>query len=139
VLFRSMNCHSIVFLNIPCYASGKKPWKNGEEGYEPQSFSDGKLEVVGFQTADFMFLQMGGHGDHITQASKIRIVTDIPLPMQVDGEPVLLTQSEIIIEKKNQASMIAVVNEDGTTLAQCAMASFSCFGCQAETSSIDSD
>ena len=73
-----------------------------------------------------MFLQMGGHGDHITQASKIRIVTDIPLPMQVDGEPVLLTQSEIIIEKKNQASMIAVVNEDGTTRAQCAMASFSC-------------
>ena len=59
-----------------------------------------------------MLLQMGGHGDHIAQASKIRIVTDTPLPMQVDGEPVLLTQSEIIIEKKNQASMIAVANEE---------------------------
>ena len=36
------------------YASGKKPWKNGEDGYEPQSYSDSKLEVVGFQTADFV-------------------------------------------------------------------------------------
>ena len=49
-----------------------------------------------------MFLQMGGHGDHIAQASKIRIVTDIPLPMQIDGEPVLLTQSELIIELNNK-------------------------------------
>jgi hypothetical protein len=49
---------------------------------------------------------MGMHGDHIAQASKIRIVTDIPLPMQVDGEPVLLLPSEIIIERKNQVNMI---------------------------------
>lgn len=108
---KEMNCHSIVFLNIPSYASGKKPWKNGE-GYETQSYSDGKLEVVGFRTADMMLIQMGGHADHIAQASRIRIVTDTPLPMQVDGEPVLLTQSEILIEKKNQASMIAVANEE---------------------------
>jgi hypothetical protein len=36
------------------YASGKKPWKNGEDGYERQSYSDGKLEIVGFHTADFV-------------------------------------------------------------------------------------
>ena len=64
-----------------------------------------------------MILQMGGHGDHIAQASKIRIVTDSPLPMQVDGEPVILTQSEIIIEKKNQASMIEVVNEESSVIS----------------------
>lgn len=137
---KELNCHSIVFLNIPSFASGMKPWKNGKEGFEPQSYSDGKLEVVGFHTADFMLLQMGGHGDLIAQASKIRIVTDIPLPMQVDGEPVLLTQSEIIIEKKNQASMIAVVNEDSPALAQCVNATCSCFGCRSESSSsIDSN
>ena len=75
-----------------------------------------------------MFLQMGGHGDHIAQASKIRIVTDIPLPMQVDGEPVLLTQSEIIIEKKNQACMIAVANDESQSggLTQFVVASCSC-------------
>jgi hypothetical protein len=53
-----------------------------------------------------MFIQMGGHGFNIAQASNIRIVTSAPLPMQIDGEPILLTQSEIIIEKKNQALMI---------------------------------
>lgn len=53
-----------------------------------------------------MLIQLGGHGVNIAQASSVRIVTDVPLPMQVDGEPILLTQSEIIIEKKNQASMI---------------------------------
>ena len=53
-------------------------------------------------------IQLGGHGDNIAQASHIRIVTSIPLPMQIDGEPILLSQSEIIIEKKNQASMILV-------------------------------
>ena len=49
---------------------------------------------------------MGGHGDQISQAAKIRIVTEIPLPMQVDGEPVMLLPSEIIIEKKNQTFML---------------------------------
>jgi hypothetical protein len=58
-----------------------------------------------------MLLQMGGHGDHIAQASKIRIVTTDSLPMQVDGEPVLLQPSEIIITHHNKASMI-IANED---------------------------
>ena len=54
-----------------------------------------------------MFIQLGGHGYNIAQASSVRIVTSIPLPMQIDGEPILLAQSEIFIEKKNQASMIS--------------------------------
>lgn len=58
-----------------------------------------------------MFLQIGGHGNKIAQAKKIRIVTDEPLPMQVDGEPVMLTESEIIIELKNQALMLEVKKE----------------------------
>lgn len=64
-----------------------------------------------------MLLQMGGHGDHITQASKIRIITDSPLPMQVDGEPVILTQSEITIEIKSQSSMIQVVSEESSVIS----------------------
>jgi diacylglycerol kinase (ATP) len=51
---QEMNCHSIVIVNIPSYMAGKKPWKNGEEGFSDQSYSDGKLEIVGFQTADFV-------------------------------------------------------------------------------------
>ena len=41
-------------LYLLSYASGKKPWKNGDDEYERQSFSDGKLEIVGFHTADFV-------------------------------------------------------------------------------------
>ena len=63
-----------------------------------------------------MFLQLGGHGDSITQASKIRIVTECPLPMQVDGEPVMLQSCEIIIQLKNQALMVAA-DENTTTAA----------------------
>ena len=33
----------------------RKPWKNNEDGgYERQSYSDGKLEIVGFHTAGFV-------------------------------------------------------------------------------------
>ncbi|CAF0874198.1 unnamed protein product, partial [Brachionus calyciflorus] len=109
------------------YASGKKPWKN-EDGGEPQSYSDGKIEIVSFQTADFMLLQIGVHGDHITQASKIRIVTASPLPMQVDGEPCLLQSSEIIIEHKNQASMV-LASEETTVLSTCVQATCSWLCC----------
>jgi hypothetical protein len=71
-----------------------------------------------------MLLQIGGHGDQITQTSKVRIVTDYPLPMQVDGEPVLLEASEILIEKKNQANMIAA--SDDNVVASCVQSAFTC-------------
>jgi hypothetical protein len=43
-----------IFFVLFSYASGTKPWKNGESGFERQSYSDGKLEIVGFHTADFV-------------------------------------------------------------------------------------
>jgi hypothetical protein len=33
---------------------GTKPWKNGEIGFTRQNFSDKKLEIVGFKTADMV-------------------------------------------------------------------------------------
>jgi len=57
-----------------------------------------------------MLIQIGAHGDPIAQASKIRLVTDIALPMQIDGEPILLTESELIIEFNNQVTMISAEN-----------------------------
>jgi hypothetical protein len=58
-----------------------------------------------------MFLQMGAHGDKICQASSIKILTESILPMQVDGEPILLLPSEIKIEIKNQAFMLKTSDE----------------------------
>ena len=71
-----------------------------------------------------MFLKIGGHGDSIAQASKIRIVTECPLPMQVDGEPVMLQSCEISIDKKNQALMV-LADETSTSTIR-ALASMSC-------------
>ena len=102
---REKDFNSIVFVNIKSYSSGTNPWKD-KEGYSPQGYSDGKIECVGFRSIDLMWLQLGIKGNTIAQPSKIRIVTDAPLPMQVDGEPCMLGPSEIIIDLKNKASMI---------------------------------
>jgi hypothetical protein len=50
---------------------------------------------------------MGGKGDPIGQACTVRIVTSLPMPMQVDGEPVLFQAGEINISLKNKAYMIS--------------------------------
>jgi diacylglycerol kinase family enzyme len=55
-------------------------------------------------------LQLGIKGKPIAQASKIRITTECPMPMQIDGEPILLQASEILVEKKNQISMLVSRN-----------------------------
>ena len=49
---------------------------------------------------------MGRPGDKIGQAQKIYLKTKESLPMQIDGEPVLLEPSEITISLKNRALMI---------------------------------
>ena len=51
---KNIDYQSIVIVNIPSYMGGTKPWKNGKEGFSDQSYSDGKLEIVGFHTADFV-------------------------------------------------------------------------------------
>ena len=63
------------------YAAGRIPWRN--EAGAKQNYSDGKIEVVGFHTLDFMFLQMGRPGDRICQASKVRLRTRQQIPMQI--------------------------------------------------------
>jgi hypothetical protein len=50
---------------------------------------------------------MGGKGDPIGQACRVRIVTSLEMPMQVDGEPVLFQAGEILINLKNKAFMIS--------------------------------
>jgi hypothetical protein len=108
---KKLNLHSILILNITSYASGTNPWKKDDKKFSSQSFSDGKFEVIGFKkTTDLLFLQLGIKGIPIAQASKIRISTECPLPMQVDGEPILLQASDILVEKKNQVSMLVSRN-----------------------------
>lgn len=103
-----------IIFKLYSFAGGQKPWKNDANNI--QSTEDKKLEIIGFKTQDFMKLALGGHGDRITQATRIKIRTRGNLPMQVDGEPVLLKGSELTIEFKNQANMLNASNSS-TNLA----------------------
>ena len=54
---KRLNLHSILILNITSYASGTNPWKKDEKNFGPQSFFDGKFEVIGFEkTTDLVSL-----------------------------------------------------------------------------------
>ena len=59
---------------------------------------------------DLMLLQMGRPGDRIGQAREIRIRTIKRLPMQIDGEPVLIEPVDINIKIINKANMIDAKN-----------------------------
>jgi diacylglycerol kinase (ATP) len=105
---KKLNLHSILILNISSYSSGINPWKKDEKNFNAQSISDGKFEVIGFgHTRDLLLLRLGGKGISLAQPRSILIKTECPLPIQIDGEPILLQASEIKIEQKNQVLMFA--------------------------------
>lgn len=57
-ILKKMKSESIVVLNIRYYMGGCKPWDNstGKVTFKRQSFSDKKIEIVGFKTADMVSL-----------------------------------------------------------------------------------
>lgn len=58
---RKLDCHSVVFVNIPSYANGRNPWKQNKPGFQEQSYSDGKFEVVGFHTLDLVIYSQSSY------------------------------------------------------------------------------
>lgn len=104
---RELKPSSIVFLNIPLYASGTSPWGNpSSENYLPQSCDDGYLEIVGLTSKSLVATQVGGHGTRIFQCQTALVYTNTKIAMQVDGEPCRLNSSRLFIRKKNQAIMV---------------------------------
>lgn len=96
---------ALVLLNIPSYAGGRNPWgeKKKSTRFEPQSVSDGKIEVVGLKsglhTAAVLAKTPKMHGRRLAQVSAIRMALQEVAPrgrgsngevafthMQVDGE-----------------------------------------------------
>ncbi|XP_012885419.1 PREDICTED: diacylglycerol kinase zeta [Dipodomys ordii] len=98
----------IVFLNIPRYCAGTMPWGHPGEhhDFEPQRHDDGYLEVIGFTMTSLAALQVGGHGERLTQCREVLLTTAKAIPVQVDGEPCKLTASRIRIALRNQATMV---------------------------------
>lgn len=51
-------------------------------------------------------LQVGGHGERLTQCREVLLTTAKAIPVQVDGEPCKLAASRIRIALRNQATMV---------------------------------
>ncbi|XP_027693525.1 diacylglycerol kinase zeta isoform X9 [Vombatus ursinus] len=98
----------IVFLNIPRYCAGTMPWGHpgDHHDFEPQRHDDGYLEVIGFTMTSLAALQVGGHGERLTQCREVVLTTAKAIPVQVDGEPCKLAASCIRIALRNQATMV---------------------------------
>lgn len=104
---REHKVHSILFLNIPSYGGGTRPWGNPGTSFESPQTDDGLIEVIGLTIYQMPFLQAGGHGTCLCQCRSARIVTSKTIPIQVDGEPCRLLPSLIELRMRNKACMVA--------------------------------
>jgi len=100
---RNYGAHALLFLNIRSYSGGARPWKAKAM---PSSPNDGLVEVIAMDNVDVALLQLGGTGMAVCQAKKVEIETTRAVPMQVDGEPLMINPSIITVEFFNSASML---------------------------------
>mmetsp|Transcript_17253 Transcript_17253/g.22732 ORF Transcript_17253/g.22732 Transcript_17253/m.22732 type:complete len:744 (+) Transcript_17253:68-2299(+) len=133
----------IIFLNINSYSGGVSMWDHEklpslehdqedetEEGglvyreglYQtPSSKQDGRLDVVAVYGALHLGqLQVGlAQAEKICQCSRVRVVTQGTLPMQVDGEPWAQEEAAIRISCQNQKiPMLQKTESSGSDLAE---------------------
>ncbi|KAE9540093.1 hypothetical protein AGLY_005345 [Aphis glycines] len=101
---KDLKVHAILFLNIPSYGGGTRPWNKSAGN---NSTDDGLIEVIGLTIMQITRLQTGGTGTPLCQCKTARITTGIPVPMQVDGEACRLKPSVITLGFFNQATMMA--------------------------------
>jgi hypothetical protein len=104
---KELKVHSVLFLNIPSYGGGTRPWPTTATAFTKPRTDDGLIEVIGLTTYQLPLLQAGGHGTCIAQCRNAKIITSRTIPMQVDGEPCKLLPSIITINLKNRVCMLA--------------------------------
>lgn len=104
---KELKVHSVLFLNIPSYGGGTRPWPTTTTAFSKPRTDDGLIEVIGLTTYQLPLLQAGGHGTCIAQCRHARIITSRTIPMQVDGEPCKLLPSIITISFKNRVCMLS--------------------------------
>jgi len=100
---KTYGAHALLFLNIRSYSGGTRPWK--PKAGVPSS-SDGLVEVIAMDNVDLALLNIGGTGESICQAKKVVIETTKAVPMQVDGEPILVNPFHLTLEFFNSANML---------------------------------
>ncbi|XP_022248854.1 eye-specific diacylglycerol kinase-like [Limulus polyphemus] len=110
---KELRIHAILFLNIPSYGGGTRPWISPGASFELQKTDDGLIEIIGLTTYQLPLLQAGGHGTCLAQCRHARMVTTRTIPMQVDGEPCKLLPSIIELCLRNKVSMVAKAKRHG--------------------------
>ncbi|XP_076334675.1 diacylglycerol kinase zeta-like [Tachypleus tridentatus] len=110
---KELRIHAILFLNIPSYGGGTRPWVIPGPGFDHQRTDDGVIEVIGLTTYQLPLLQAGGHGTCLAQCQTARMITNRTIPVQVDGEPCKLLPSVISLHHRNKANMVARARRQG--------------------------
>jgi len=100
---KERGAHALLFLNIRSFSGGTRPWKREAGNASP---NDGLLEVIAMDNLDLALLQIGGTGEAICQATSVEVTTLRAVPMQVDGEPLLINPCSLNINFHNQANML---------------------------------
>lgn len=100
---QNYGAHALLFLNIRSYSGGTKPWKQKAGN---QSTSDNLVEVIAMDNVDLALLNIGGTGESVCQARSVMIETSRAVPVQVDGEPLLVNPFRLKIEYNNSACML---------------------------------
>ena len=102
-LLRNYAAHALLFLNIRSYSGGARHRKQKSGS---QSANNGLVEVIAMDNVDVSLLNIGGTGESMCQAEKVEIYTSRSVPMQVDGEPLLVNPFKMNIEFLNSADML---------------------------------
>ena len=117
------DCHTLVILNIPGYASGTNPWGNSSfmssndlfgcisaNNFDQQDFGDKKIEVVKLTTAHMAAIHVGFSGNRIAQCNQLRIELCCPMTAQMDGEPFYLPVAVSV--NISHAGQVLVLNNE---------------------------
>ena len=101
---KEYGAHSILFLNIKNYSGGTRPWKQ-KSGCQA-SQNDGLIEVIALDNIDLALLHLGGTGVFVCQAREVELSTRRAVPMQVDGEPMLVDPCRITLRNYATAKIL---------------------------------
>ncbi|CAF1192614.1 unnamed protein product [Adineta steineri] len=116
------DCHTLVILNIPGYASGTNPWGKSSSTsllscfevstdlFDRQDFGDRKIEVVGLTTKHMAAIHVGFRGIRIAQCNQLRVELCCPMTAQMDGEPFYLPKPVAV--NISHAGQVLVLNNE---------------------------
>lgn len=79
---KDLKIHSLLFLNIPSYGGGTRPWGGSSPVYESPATDDGLIEVIGLTTYQLVCIPHPGHSHLSKKTSQTYTLNPIPTLMK---------------------------------------------------------